>query len=349
MARTWKVALRCDAGTAAGRLHVVRSLALAEELVLRGVEAVFVCDTESDEWVRMQLRARGLDVLAPAGTPDDHRELCDEHGMDAVVFDSHTLPVEVYAAVRATGRPTLAVVDGDLRGAEADLVLDPNVGAEEERPRMPRHCSRLAGLDYALLRNDVLANRPVAPPARASAEVPRVLVVLGGGDVPDAPDAPAWILQCLVATGRPFEASVVVAGAHTRAQVESVHTAPRQRIAAIAADGRLAERVVRSDVVLSAAGPLTPELLCLGAAVGLVWVTDDDVETYRRLMVQRAVVGLGSVEALGKDPEVGADPATRLLSDARERSRLAESGWRRVDGLGRARAVDALVALLGRD
>ncbi len=225
----------------------------------------------------------------------------------------------------------------------ADLLLDPNVGAEEVQHPLPRDCTRLAGLEYAPLRNDVLANRPISAPVPASVEVPKVLVLL---DEVDMPDAGAWVVRTLVATGRPFDATVVAPEAEAREQVHAVRPAPRQSITAIAPDTRLAERVVRSDAVVAAAGPSTAELLCLGAAVGLVWITDADVETYRQLMVQRAVIGLGSVEALGKDPDAGAEQAARVLSDSRERARLAESGWRRVDGLGRARAVDALVGLL---
>jgi spore coat polysaccharide biosynthesis predicted glycosyltransferase SpsG len=343
MARTRRVAVRCDLATATGRRHVVRSLALAEELALRGVQVLFVADVEADDWARMHIAARGLEAVPPVVTPDEHVELVDRLAADAVVFDAHHLPHEVYTAVRDTGRPTLAAVDGDLRGAEADLLLDPNVGAEEVQHRLPRDCTRLAGLEYAPLRNDVLANRPISAPVPASVEVPKVLVLL---DEVDMPDAGAWVVRTLVATGRPFDVTVVAPEAEAREQVQAVRPAPRQRIAAIAPDTRLAERVVRSDAVVGAAGQSTAELLCLGAAVGLVWVTDADVETYRQLMVQRAVIGLGSVEALGKDPDAGAEQAARLLSDSRERARLAESGWRRVDGLGRARAVDALVGLL---
>lgn len=343
MARTRRVAVRCDLATATGRLHVVRALALAEEMALRGVQVTFVADVEADDWARMQIAARGLEVVPPVATADEHVELVERLAADAVVFDTRSLPREVYSAVRHTGRPTLAAVDGDPRGAHADLLLDPNVGAEDEHHKLPQDCMRLAGLEYAPLRNDVLANRPISAPVPASAEVPKVLVLL---DEVDMPDAGAWVMRTLVATGRPFEATVVISDAEARQQVEGVRPAPRQHITAIAPDTRRAERVVRSDAVLVAAGPSTAELLCLGAAVGLVWVTDADVETYRQLMVQRAVIGLGSVEALGKEPESGAEQAARLLSDSRERARLAESGWRRVDGLGRARAVDALVSLL---
>lgn len=341
---TPRVVLCCDVGPDSDHHHLLRCLALAEELVFRGTEVVFVCDAAADSLAQAQIAARGLTAVPPVSTGDAHLELCDRLAVDAVVFDSHTLPGEVYVAARESGRPTLAVVQGALRGAVADTFVDQSPGADEDRPRVPRGSTLLAGPDYALMRNDILANRPISPPAHTGVEIPKVL---GAFAAPDATvmAGPA-MARVLVATGRPFDATFVTSAAGAREQIEAVRPSPRQRIAVSTPDRWLAERAARSDVVLSTAGLSASELLCLGAAVGLAWAAEDDVGTYRRLMVQRAVIGLGSVESLGSDPESGVEKATRLLSDARERTRLAETAWRLVDGQGRARVVDVLLQQL---
>ena len=69
-------------------------------------------------------------------TPAEHLELL-ERLLDAVVFDSYDLPGGVFTAVRPTGVPTLAIVDGELRGAEADVLVDQNLGAEPDQPVLP--------------------------------------------------------------------------------------------------------------------------------------------------------------------------------------------------------------------
>nr|MDQ4008817.1 spore coat protein [Actinomycetota bacterium] len=153
------------------------------------------------------------------------------------------------------------------------------------------------------------------------------------------------LARVLAETGRPFEAVFVAADEGERAEIARVRPAPRQRIDVAEPTWRLHERVGRADVVLGPAGSSAYEWLCLGAAVGLVWADEARVEDYRWLMVRRAVVGLGSAASLRDDPGPGVDKATRLLSDARERTRLAEAGWRLVDGLGRARVANALLRL----
>ncbi|MGH3356064.1 MAG: spore coat protein, partial [Nocardioidaceae bacterium] len=169
---TPRVAVCCDLAPETGTTHLVRCLALAEELASRGVEIVFVCDADSVPWAQPQITARGMTVVAPVATAGQHVDLLERVAADAVVFDSRLLPRAVFAAVRRTGRPTLAIVDGEVVEIEADILVAPSMGAEAGRLRAPQEASVLAGLDYALLRNDVLANRPIASPQHDTVEVP---------------------------------------------------------------------------------------------------------------------------------------------------------------------------------
>lgn len=338
---TPRVAICCDVDPSDGAVHVVRCLALAEELVLRGVEAVFVCDADSMSWAQAQLGARGLRWVQPVETAHEHVDLLERLGADAVVFDSHRLSGEVYADVRGTGRRTLAVVDGDLRGAEADVLVDPNPGAEEGARRVPRGSALLAGLDYALLRNDVLANRPFRQPADDSAEIPTVLVWFGEHEALAAVDG---VARLLVESGRPFDATFVASHPEVGSHLQDVRPAPRQRLGVGEPTYRYAERIVGADVVLTGSGLSALEALCLGAAAGLVWVDEAQVQSYRALMVRRAVVGLGAADGLRSETESGVEKVSRLLGDVQERSRLAGAAWSLVDGMGRARVADELLA-----
>ncbi len=340
---TGAVTVCCDVGGSAGKDRLVRCLALAEELLSRGTQVTFVCDVEGSEWAQMQLRARRLDVLAPPATTREYVDLLDRLSSEAVVFDRTGADDPLPAAVHETGRATLVIAGPDRRGAGADLVVAPDVEAEDSDGTAAADRTVLAGLDYALMRNDVLANRPISPPERRPVEVPRVTAVFDG---PASAEAGPATARVLAATGRSFEAAFVVADDRARSDIAAVRLAPRQRIDVVEPSWRLHERLGRSDVVLGAAGPSAFEWLCMGAPVGLVWTSEDQVERYRRLMVRRVVVGAGAAADLAGDPTQGVDKMTRLLSDARERSRLGESGWRLVDGLGRARVANALLALV---
>ncbi|MDQ4008046.1 MAG: spore coat protein [Actinomycetota bacterium] len=337
------VAVCCDVGPAAGLDGLRRCLALAEELVLRGVVVTFLADAPSVPWAQAQIEARALPHVVPAQSADDQVAQLEQLDVHAVVHDSTSLSAQTSEQVRRTGRPTLALVDGDLHGLEADVVVDLQPDADRRPLAVPTGTTLLAGIDYALLRNDVLANRPISPPAHERVETPRVLAFFGDTDEDGVGPA---VARALVETGWPFEAGFIVPSAQQGKEIAAVRPAPRQRLVPVEPSPRLAERVARADVVLSDAGPSAYELLCLGAAAGLVRVDDGQLGCYRSLMVRRAVVGLGAMPTLRDDPSGAAEQVSRLLGDARERSRLAETGWRMVDGLGRARVADALLALL---
>jgi len=323
--------------------HVMRCLALAEELKGRGAEVVFVCDSHTVPWANDQILARGIPVEPAVRTPDEHVELFARLGLGAVVFDCYDLDAEVFTAVRASGLPTLAIVDGDLRGAEADVFVDQNLGSDLDEPELPAGATRLAGLDYVLLRDEVLSLRPVEPPAPRPDGVPKVFAFFGGTD---AFGAGPYVVAALAATGVPFEATVVAPGEDLAEAIGAVELGAGQYVEVIGPTSQLAKAVVASDLAVSASGTSTWELLCLGATAGLVCVVDNQVMGYERAIATGAAVGVGVLSDLKVDPSAAAAVLRKLLTDPVERARVAAAGWKLVDGQGRVRVADALLHLI---
>ena len=333
------VVVWCDLAPEVGVGHLMRCVALAEELSARGRRVHFLVDAGRVPFAAAQLKARGMGSTAPAATRAEQLEQLAAHHPEAVVIDSYRLPPETYAAVRARHR-TLAFVDGEIGGRDADLFLDQNIGAETDDRALPSAAVRLAGLRFALMRDEVLAHRPTVPDAGDGSAPPRVLAFFGGTDAFGA--APV-LAPVLAATGLDFHLTVVATTDESRQALAAVGTAPGQQIDVIAPTDQLSALVRRSDLVISAAGTSSWELLCLGAAVAFVCVADNQAEAYERVEEQRLAVPLGSLGVVRDDPE-GATAALRaILTDAAERARLRRTGWELVDGRGRARVADALL------
>jgi spore coat polysaccharide biosynthesis predicted glycosyltransferase SpsG len=319
----------------------MRCLALAEEVRRRDVELVFICDAHTVPWAADQIAARGIDVHPAVWTPAEHVELFERLGLDAVVFDSYDLDASVYSAARAL--PTLAVVDGDFRGAQADVLVDQNLAAELNHPRLPRDAVRLAGLPYVMIRDEILDHRPTEPPTERHTAVPKVFAFFGGTD---AFGAGPHVTRALAATGLPFEATVVAPSPDLAAQIAAVELQPHQQLQIIGPTNQLAAQVRAADLTISASGTSTWELLCLGATTGLICVVDNQVMGYERAVGTGAAAGLGLLSALETDTSSAIPTLKRLLSDSAERGRLASAGWDLVDGRGRERVADALLQLI---
>lgn len=342
------VLVRCDIGTTVGVGHLMRCVALAEELLARGLSVLFCADVSEVPLARRQLESRGIAHVPAVQGDEAHAALVREVAPSLVVVDSYLLPPSTYDAMRGHGAPLLAFVDGDLGGRVADIYLDQNIGAELDRPELPAGAVRLAGLRYALMRDEILASRPREPrrePGRETRHDPaRVFAVFGGTDAFGAAPVVAGLL---VRTGLPFDAVMVAGNPSAGRALEAVPLGARQRLRVIEPTDRVAERVVAADVVLSASGTSTWELACLGAAAGLVCVADNQVQSYHRMLATGTARGLGLLGDLRAGrPEAVACAVTALddlLRRPEERERLREAAWRTVDGGGRSRVADAML------
>jgi spore coat polysaccharide biosynthesis predicted glycosyltransferase SpsG len=331
----------CDLGPALGIGHAMRCVALAEELAGRGLTVRFVADVASVTFVQRNLESRGFTWVPPPEDVPGYLQLFDDVDPRYVVIDSYVLPAELYAA-SAAGRRTLALVDGDPGARIAHLYIDQNLGAEDDQWDLPPGSRRLAGLQFALLRDDVVSLRPRHPRQRAGPGPSRVLAVFGGTDAFGAGPVAA---QLLAATGHPLVLTLVAGNADVERQTAGLQMAAHQHLEIVAPTDRLAALAVDSDLVVSAAGTSSWELLCLGAACAMVCVAENQHVSYDRMVAAGAVVGLGSLDRLRHDHADAARAVARVLEEPEELRRLSARAQRMVDGRGKERVVDALLAM----
>jgi spore coat polysaccharide biosynthesis predicted glycosyltransferase SpsG len=331
--------VRCEVGPSIGVGHAMRCLALSEEFLAHGWRVVFAAEVDAVPWVAERVTSRGVEIVP---VPDDLPGLAHRLGAGWVLMDSYLLPPAAYDALREAGVKVLAMVDGAPAGRFADLYVDQNIGTEHDVWPLPAGSTRLAGLRYAITRDDLRVHRPAAPRA-ASAATPSVLAVFGGTDAFGA--APV-LTRALLATGAPVDLTVVAGSADLRAELTALAPVAGgpQRVTVIDPTDRLAELVVGADLVISASGTSTWELFCLGAACALIWVVDNQEEAYHRVVASGAAAGLGALADVRDDAGPATAELRRLLADPAARERLAAAAWQAVDGRGRERVLAAVEA-----
>lgn len=345
--RTLRVGLRCDAGPRRGVGHLVRCLALSEELITRGAHVVLFGSVSDVGWASRHLAARGIPRYPGPDTPSELVAVARKHELDVLVLDSYELDPACAGALRAAGIRTLAVVDGDTRGQDADLYLDQNLGAHSAAAgdRM------LAGTNYVLLRREILDRRPAAPRPPTPTTRPRVLAFFGGTDACGA--APP-LARLLLATGQQLDLTVVVARESIGAELAVIRPGPQQTVRAVPPTDALPDLIATADLVVSAAGTSTWELCCLGVPSALVCVVDNQRDSYRRVIREGVAAGLGELPVLVTTGASGDTARTNailtlreLLTGAEYRAELGARAWAMVDGGGSARVADAVDALVG--
>ncbi len=348
MLSTLRVGLRCDAGPQRGVGHLVRCLAVGEEFLARGATVEVFGTVDGVDWAAGQLAVRGIPLHPGPDTPDGLVEAARRHDLDVLVLDSYELDPAGAGALRAAGVVTLAIVDGDTRGQDADLYLDQNFGTDLVVPAG----RLLAGSAYALLRDSVLAARPAAARPAVEVDRPSVLAFFGGTDAAGA--APV-LAEVLLSTGRPMELTVVVGRPEVATRLARLTPGPGQSLHPVPPTGTLPALIAAADLVVSAAGTSTWELCCLGAPSALVCVVDNQRESYHRVIAAGLAAGLGELPALAAEGPAGqvaravaAHTLDGLLAGGASRAALSARAREAVDGRGRARVVDAVLDTLHR-
>src|SRR3990172_3162889 len=166
------VVIRAGGGQAIGLGHVTRCLALAEELIDRGMTVTFLTRTPERPVLERMERARcGVERL------DGSEEPSALGGRAAfVVVDLYGVTPAYQEAIRSAGARLLVVDDVARSPVVADLLLNQNLGVEAATYSVAPHTRVLLGPRYALLRRAFRG-------ATASPAVPiRLLVTMGGSD-----------------------------------------------------------------------------------------------------------------------------------------------------------------------
>lgn len=328
-----RVGIRVDANATIGVGHAVRCLALAQELRSRNI-SVHTFGALEVPWVEAAYGRTGSTIRSAA-------EIATAPLSHAVV-DGYAIPPEIGGSLRARGVRTLAMVDGRFGATQdADIYVDQNFGSEDFVHPVPAGTRLLAGIEYALFRDNLLAARGHRP----KTDPPRLLAVFGGTDpLQGCPD----LVELALATTAPVHVLAVAATDEIAHVLKRLQPNDRQSIEILRDPADLPALAAGCDAAISAAGSTIWEMLCLGVPTASVCVIDNQEQGYRATVDAGLTVAGGRLSAL-RGPNCAGEQAlvldqlTQLLRSARLRQQLSDAGRALVDGQGRVRVVDALL------
>jgi UDP-2,4-diacetamido-2,4,6-trideoxy-beta-L-altropyranose hydrolase len=327
---------RLDAGRTIGLGHMLRCLALADELAARGWACRFAVNPGAGA-LAAAVRPVAHEVVEDGGFDDAPRlAAIAADGCDVLIVDSYRLESGFESACRSFAPRIVAIDDLADRPHDADLIADPASGRSpaDYAGRAPG-ARILTGAAYALLAPEFARARPQALRRRLDAAHParRILIALGG-----AP--PAALLQRLIAAARrgaPDVALDVAAGASDIADVADpkvrIHRG-RVDVAALTAD---------ADLAIGAGGSSSWERCCLGLPTLLVEIADNQRATIAALADAGAGRAAGRLEKL--DEEKLARAVAQLAADGPALKDMARRAALLCDGLGAARLANEIEAL----
>jgi len=351
-----KVAFRVDANDTIGTGHLMRCLALADELARRGAACRFVSrNTPHDMLARIE--SAGHLAMRLPDSPKNPLPICPhtKHGHwlgvgaeqdaeeflgllgaerpDWTVVDHYALDAAWHTRVRSDVSKLLVIDDLADRAIDADLLLDQNLqpeGPHKYRPLVTGDCQLLTGPRHALLRPE-FADAPRHPAASSDSPASRILVSLGGAAPVELNER---ILQAM--RGLPALQVTLIANAADHARLraaapDNVTLSPRS------VAGGMSELMRSHDMAIGAGGIMTWERLSQGIPSLLLGIADNQVAVIETMLQRGLAHGHPNLNAVDQD-QLRSLLHVSLFNTSLRKWQSAE-GQRLVDGRGTARVA----------
>lgn len=262
------ILIRCDASLEIGYGHLTRMLTLTDALHrLQPNLTVTFAMVDCNPQIREKVAQVGAQLLLM------NRELqaADVRPYDLLIVDHYDYSSQQFIELRRATKRIMLVDDfmPQRVTAEVDIVLNPNVAAEQYGyPNFPQQI-RLLGATYALLRPQFYEQS--TSPFVVREQCRRVMICFGGGDAGNQTLQVLMSLErCAAILQQRFEVTVVLGAENPHQQVlatfarESLHLYLDLRRNVI----NMAQLMKSQDLLLIPASTLALEGMCLGIPCG---------------------------------------------------------------------------------
>lgn len=355
------IAIRADASVTIGSGHVMRCLALADELRALGARLSFICLVDKGNLIGL-IERRGYQVhrLPAAGklfAGQKSDRACKSISMeleaermgdifaggnaDLLIVDHYSLDLEWEQRLRPRVKALMVIDDLPDRMHDCDILLDQNFCRDflnRYEGKVPKSCRQLLGPKYALLRPEFRKARKAV--REWSDGVRSVLVFLGSSD---PTNHTARILSAFrFLDGFPCEIEVVVGSSNPhKEEIKDMCRKMRGARYHCQVDN-MAQLMMKADLAVGAGGSTVWERCCLGQPSLITILSDNQYES------TVAVAGVGAAINMGWAHTVSPEDYAKMIRelDASDLARMSSRGMELVDGEGSIRAAREIMSLL---
>jgi len=314
--------LRADASSAIGAGHVMRSSAIAEELIDRGKNVVFVGQISGLPWVWERIATLGFNHIY-----NESSCFLSDPESDVLILDSYEIDEQDAFIAPEKWLHIIAVVDEYTPNYCCTLRIHPGPDSNwTGNSKTPI----LAGPNYIPLRTSLSKSVHTASQLQHRT---RIAVVAGGTDL----------------HGLVFEIARVLLNFSEKFEVQlfsnsTVDLDLDNRFHINEVGRRLEELTKDVDLVLTTASTASLEFLARGLCVGIVCAVENQLQYYKALGELGVAAQIG-FRTLDNDWKLDKEKIYTLITSSAVRKKLLAKASGFIDFKGAKRIVDALTTL----
>lgn len=329
--------IRTDAGPGIGGGHVVRCIALAEELHALGWQVIIAATKETFEATGMLIPDWLQGYVLSSESIDFAFQLCQVNpdGCDLLIIDQYNICAEYEKIFRNWAKRIFIIDDLVNRNHECDFLLDQTFGrkSSDYTKFVSKNCQILAGSEYALIRKSYSKVRFFHK--REGEKKNKIVVSMGFSD-PNGYSI--FALDALNSVNLDLEVEVII-GSCSPYLKEILHHSRRSKNVSVHVDcNDTANLLSSSSLCIGAMGVSSLERCCLGLPTLAVMLADNQKDNMLAL-TNRGAVELFDITSI----DSAAAQITNIITNDNKLKIMKTRAFSICDGLGAARTTMFLV------
>jgi spore coat polysaccharide biosynthesis predicted glycosyltransferase SpsG len=314
---------RADASEISGSGHVMRCSAIAEELISRGENVIFIGSTSQLPWVSRHISNLGFSAIF-----QNSQSFIPESNSDVLILDTYEIPLDEKFIHASNWHRIVLIADEKTPAYYNDLKVLPGLKTDLHGDA---NTMCVAGPKFIPLRKSLRVN----PQNHETAQGPlKILVVAGGSD--------------------PYDAVEMIASALCELQVDIDVMLFLKSMTSLALDVRFKQQIIGSGLdqairsvglIITTSSTSSLEFISLGFPVGVVCAVENQRHNYDYLGQLNVAAQLGIRSDL-TGWSLDKISLMRLVEDGGYRNMLVKNSKEFFDIRGAERIVDAIQSIV---
>jgi len=331
------IAFRTDASADIGIGHLIRCLALAEELKNKGHVCFFVTKIQNKELIDRIEQDNIHFQTDPNATLDEDKQILlkfsNENKIDWIITDHYGINSDYVQKLKENNYNVLSIDDNALIHYYSDIILNQNIGSEKLKYSSEKYTKFLLGPKYALIRNQLL----VRDKKTKQSTVKNILIMLGGAD---EDNVTLQIIKSLKSIDN-VEFLVIIGPLNPHYnELKKYVESEKLNIRLIKSPENMADLYLESDIAISAGGSSCYEFSYFGIPNIIITLAENQLKSAKELDKQKIGINLGNKQEI--DTKQLGKKVKELIKDDSLRKMMSENGKKLVDGKGKERIVSVM-------
>jgi UDP-2,4-diacetamido-2,4,6-trideoxy-beta-L-altropyranose hydrolase len=361
------VLFRADSSLQIGSGHIMRCLALADQLKKQGSNVAFICREFEGSLINFingkGYRVHTLKAVNPlpvsANGPlahshwlgvaqeTDAAEVLDilqtYNGIEWMIVDHYALDAQWESVIKPHVKKMMVIDDLADRRHQCDILLDQNLFPDMHsryNSLVPDRCKLLLGPKYALLREEFREARKQMK--LRDGHIKKMLVFLGGSD---PANVTGKVLNAITLFGqRDFAVDVVIGMSNPNRRKLEAFIAQHRNMTCHIQSNRMAELILHADLAIGAGGTSIWERCCLGLPTLVINIAKNQETVSASVAATNSIIVLGNAENVTV-PTIF-EQLQKVMNDRQTIRQLSFNSSKLVDGKGIERVISEMGEIL---